>query len=487
MSCPIDVPNGGDEPRSCMPRPHAVITHEALVEEARFILATLQRDDLFDERVRLTEAERVLESSLSLSFADYCAFLNKFGYVRVDQLANSVEVTKGGARVAEVIDDAEFNSRLSRHFAKELSNHRALTRTDTMVSTLDGLGPRTSRPSSGLVAVPSPIDDVLDRRYRRKEMIGQGTIGAVYRGQHVGLGRTLAIKEARGIFQYASFLRRDEIVRRIRTAVESQARLEHPNVAQVLDQNTDREFPYFVLELASGGNLRQRLAASEGGQLPLGFAVAILLQIASALRHAHAQGTLHLGLKPENVLFDRAGNVKLTDFGLTRVTERTDNDTASMPVLVGGNSVGYMPPEQLQPGVGGRPEPTVAVDIYGLGLLFYEMLTGRLPGRRSPLPSKARAEVPVAFDDVFDRMTHDDPQERQSSVEEVLDGIYQAFSPDLVFKPGVLLLWAEDPRPLPIEELDPVDDVEVLEAAPEAADEHPLVSDERKRPPPPPR
>ena len=445
-----------------MPRPQAVITNEALVEEARFILATLQRDDLFDEHVRLTEAERVLESSLSLPFADYQAFLNKFGYVRVDPLANSIEVTKGGARVAEVLDDAEFNARLARHFARELSGHtpspsggRAPVRADVAVSNLESLPPRPSRPShpsTGPVAVPGPVDDVLDRRYRRGEVIGQGTIGTVYEGQHVGLGRALAIKEARGIFQYASFLRRDEVVRRIRTAVESQARLEHPNITQVLDQNTDREAPYFVFELAKGGSLRQRLAAAKDGKLPLEFAVRVLLQVAAALRYAHAEGTLHLGLKPENVLFDRFGNVKLADFGLTRVIERTE-ETASMPILVGGNSLGYMSPERLQPGVvdpvtGARPAPTAAADVYGLGLVFYEMIAGRLPGRRSPLPSEARPDIPEAFDDVFDRMTRDDPTERHASFDEVLEGFYQAFPSDLVFRPGVLPLWFEDPQPL---------------------------------------
>lgn len=440
-----------------MPRPHAVITHEALVEEARFILATLQRDDLFDEHVPLTEAERMLESSLSLSFAAYQAFLNKYGYVRMDALANSVEVTQGGTRVTEVLDDAEFNARLSRHFARELASRNPSTPTgrlgDTAVSAVDALSARATRAISGAVAGPGSVDDVLDRRYRRVAVIGHGTIGTVYRGQHVGLGRSIAIKEARGIFQYASFLRRDEVVRRIRTAVEAQARLEHPNVCQVVDQNTDREFPYFVLELARGGNLRERLAAADGGGLPLEFTVRALLQISAALEHAHTAGILHLGLKPENVLFDRFGNVKLTDFGLMEVTERTD-EAASTPILVGGNSVGYMPPERLQPGgfdpsSPGRAELTPAADVYGLGLLAYEMLTGRLPGRRSPLPSEARSDVPAAFDDVFDRMTQDDPAERPASFGEVLDGMYEVFSSDLVFKAGVVLMWTADPWPLP--------------------------------------
>ena len=84
-----------------MRRPGVQLSLEVLVEESRFILRTLLRDDLFGKRVRLTEAERVLDSSISLTFADYCGFLNKFGYVRIDQLANVIEVTEGGAGIAQ--------------------------------------------------------------------------------------------------------------------------------------------------------------------------------------------------------------------------------------------------------------------------------------------------------------------------------------------------------------------------------------------------
>src|SRR5688572_26953015 len=105
-----------------MRRPGMQLTHEVFVEEARFILRTLQREDLFGERVRLTEAERVLDTSISLAFADYCGFLNKYGYVRIDQLANLIEVTEGGSQIAQLEDDAEFHARLSRHYAKELTS-----------------------------------------------------------------------------------------------------------------------------------------------------------------------------------------------------------------------------------------------------------------------------------------------------------------------------------------------------------------------------
>jgi serine/threonine protein kinase len=458
-----------------MRRPGTPLTHEVLVEEARFILKTLQRQDLFGERVRLTEAERVLDSSISLAFADYSSFLHKFGYVRVDPSANAVEVTEGGARVAEVLDDAEFNARLSRHFARELSGaptpappapSRPLPRSEALQSVIE---PVAARAQARTVVAPGPaeraLDDVLDRRYRRGEMIGQGAVGTVYRGQHVSLGREMAIKEVRSVFQFASYLRRDEIVRRLRTTVETHARLVHPAIIQIVDQNSEREYPYFVMELARGGNLRQRMVACEGGRLELPTAVRVLTQIAYALDFAHAQGILHIGLKPENVLFDHLGNVKLSDFGFARITDRAEPGSQT-PVLVGGNTVGYMAPERLQPVGGDAADLTPAVDIYALGLLFYEMITGKLPGRRSPLPSQARKDVPSAFDDVFDRMTRDEVGERYRSVDEVLDGLYKAFPSKEVFTKGTLLLWARDPKPLPEVEAEVAPEPEAVSEAP---------------------
>lgn len=442
-----------------MRRPGTQLTHEVLVEEARFILRTLQRSDLFGDRVRLTEAERVLDSSISLAFADYCAFLNKYGYARIDQLANVIDVTEGGVLVAQDLDDAEFHARLSRHFARELAGNRSVPRAEAaaepVVSTLP-LG-RSTRPMPAPIErpMPSATEDVLDRRYRKGELIGQGTTGMVYRGQHVSLGRKMAIKEARSIFQFASYLRRDEIVRRLRTTVETHAQLVHPGIVQIIDQNPEREFPYFVMELAEGGNLRQRLGAEAEGRLELSQAIRVLIQLCYALSYAHGQGVLHVGLKPENVLFDHLGNVKLSDFGMARITDRAD-DTGPSPVLVGGGTVGYLAPERLQPKLSAELSP--AADIYGLGMLFYEMLAGKLPGRRSPLPSQTRKEVPSAFDDVFDRMTRDDLSERYTRVDDVLEGIYKAFPQKEVFSAGTLLLWSKDPRPLTAPEVREVDE-----------------------------
>ena len=445
------------------------LTQDVLVEEARFILRTLQRADLFGDRVRLTEAERVLDTSISLTFGDYCAFLNKYGYIRLDQLANMIEVTEGGVHVAQNLNDAEFHARLGRHFAKELQGAASAP---TRIEAAPKHEAASATPTRTVRPMPIPSDDVLDRRYRKGAVLGQGTLGTVYMSSHVNIGRPLAVKEARAVFQYASYLRRDEIVRRIKRTVEVQACLSHPGIIQVVDQNTEREFPYFVTELGSGGSLRDRLNVAEESYLDLQVAIRVLVQLCYALEYAHGQDILHTGLKPENVVFDDQGNAKLTDFGVARITDRPD-DAVPSHILVGGGTVGYMAPELLQPGTSGHRSVSAAADIYSLGMLFYEMIAGKLPGRRSPLPSQAREEVPTAFDEVFDRMTRDELDDRYRNVEEVLDGIYKAFPSKEVFQMGSILLWAQDPNPMPEPEPDP-EDVEVVEAI-EAEEDEPLV------------
>ena len=457
------------------------LTHEKLVEEARFVLRNLQRNDVFGERVLLSEAERVLDPTLSFGFAEFVGFLTKYGYLRLDPESRTVAVTTGGMEVADA-EDAEFHARLARHFGHELTTPSGRPRVESGSSTFDSAPTTASRRPMGPDG--APLDEVLDRRYRRGPLLGRGTLGTVHRGAHVSLGRAIAIKEASTVFQFASYLRRDEIVRRVRSTVEAHARLAHPHIIQVLDQNPEREHPYFVMEFAAGGSLRRRLQDAETGQVEPQVAVRVLTQIAYALRYAHEHGVLHLGLKPENVLFDGLGNVRLADFGMARVLDHPEG-SGPAPVLVGGNSIGYLSPERLQPGGAGQLGP--AADVYALGIVFYEMITGRLPGRRSPLPSAAREGLPETFDEVFDRMTRDALSERYATVDEVLDGVYEAFGSELVYEKGTILAWAEDPHPLPEVEADlgtePLDPEHFEPLAPEPAPSEPGLFEPIARPP----
>jgi len=401
-----------------MKRPGAPLTLEVLLEEAKFILRTLQRTDLFGEQVKLTEAERVLDHSISLNFADYCTFLTKFGYVTSDASANRVALSEEGVIVANDGEDTNFHARLARHFAQKIES------VSQPAPPPDPVPPPSLRPSPGererARGVP---EDLVDRRFRKERVIGEGTLGAVYRARQMALGRAVVLKEVKSVFQLASYLRRDEVLLRLRERLEAHASMAHPFVIELFDQNLDRETPYFVVR-AAVSNLRSRLDTADRGRLEPEVAFRMIAQIAQALQHAHRHGVLHLGLKPENVLFDDAGNVLLSDFGLATITDRPapPENTSQPPMVVGGGLVPYLAPERLRM----AGEYDARTDLYGLGVMAYEVLTGKLPGRRSPMPSEVDPNIPKAFDDLFDRLTRDEPRERVPSAAHLLEELVAA-------------------------------------------------------------
>jgi Serine/threonine protein kinase len=139
------------------------------------------------------------------------------------------------------------------------------------------------------------------------------------------------------------------------------------------------------------------------------------------------------------VLYDGYGNAKLGDFGLSRVIE-VEPGKGLPQVFVGTGSLSYFAPELIT-----RKDPGPAADVYGLGILLYEMLTGGIPGRRSPLPSEVNAEVPSKLDPIFDKMTHDRRESRYPDFDAMLDEFYGAFSDGEFMHRGDLVLSSEPP------------------------------------------
>ncbi len=281
----------------------------------------------------------------------------------------------------------------------------------------------------------------LDVRYVKFDPIGSGPLGTVFKGRHNALGTDICIKELKDIFGYFSFLQRGEVIKRLKKELCAQAQVRHPNVVQILDQNTDVSRPYFVMEVLKG-SLREKLDSNAGKGLPVPTAIRHFLQLCYALKAAHAQGLTHHNLKPENVLLDASGNAKLGDFGLTRVVE-VDASKGLPQVFVGTGGMAYLAPELL--GRGTR-EGGASADVYSLGILLYEMLTGQLPGRRSPLPSEVNDEVPSKLDPIFDKMTQDKVQSRYADFDAMLADFYGAFSDGEYLTRGDLILWSETPK-----------------------------------------
>jgi eukaryotic-like serine/threonine-protein kinase len=452
-----------------MPRTSKPLTADILQEELRFLLKTLLRDDLFGAQVLLTEAEKLLESALSLPFVEYAAFLKRNAFIDIDRMKNTIQVLPRGKSVAEGSSDPSLHASVSTHFARALQ--AGMPSSGVGGETSPAMRPPVTRTPQPAVPVGgvgmSAAASVLDReRYTRGALLGAGSLGQVIAATDSLLGRDVVMKEVRHVFEFVSYLPKDEIIDRVRGAVMAQARLDHPHILRVLDLDFRPEGPTIVLDRAVE-SLADRLRR---GPMAVPVVLRMLVQICNALHFAHQHGVVHGGIKPENILIDVNGNVRVADFGLSKVTERPmDLQTSAPPVYMGRGNPSYMSPEQLHRGL-----ITAAGDVYSLGILLYEMLTGNLPGRRSPMPSsserikKALAERVGALDELFDRMTMDSLTDRYPDMNAVLTAIYQGFSKDDVFVQGTLLLFAQDPSPPPNESRHEVTNV-TKQAMPEPA------------------
>ncbi|RKI04266.1 serine/threonine-protein kinase [Corallococcus sp. AB038B] len=300
--------------------------------------------------------------------------------------------------------------------------------------------PAAPVPHAAAAAAAAKGTSDLDLRYQKFDPIGTGPLGTVFKGRYNALGLDICIKELKDIFGYFSFLQRGEVLKRLKKELCAQAQVRHPGVVQILDQNVDSARPYFVVELMRG-SLKEKLEAAGGKGIDVQHALRTFLQLAYGLKAAHAAGLTHHNIKPENVLFDTYGNAKLSDFGMSRVVEV--DATKGMPqVFVGTGGMVYMAPELMNKGV---QEAGPAADVYALGILLYEMFTGQIPGRRSPLPSEVNPEAPSGLDQLFDKATQDRREQRYPDVDAMLADFYKAFPEREYLERGSLVL-SSDPQ-----------------------------------------
>ncbi|HZJ54670.1 MAG TPA: FHA domain-containing serine/threonine-protein kinase, partial [Myxococcaceae bacterium] len=208
---------------------------------------------------------------------------------------------------------------------------------------------------------------VLAERYRVHDLLGRGGMGAVYRAEHLALGNTVAVKVLR-----TSHGARDDIVRRFQREAVAASHIRHPGIVEVTDfgRTPDGRF-YLAMELVEGETLARRLARL--GPLPPGEAMSLVRELARALAAAHARGIYHRDIKPENVLLGRDGTAKLADFGIARLAEGPRDARETAAGLIFGTPH-YMSPEQA---AGQRQDGRS--DVYALGVLLFELLTGAPP------------------------------------------------------------------------------------------------------------
>jgi hypothetical protein len=222
---------------------------------------------------------------------------------------------------------------------------------------------------------------MLAERYQLGELIATGGMGTVHRAVDTHLGRPVAVKILKRVLaDDATFLER------FRREARAAAVISHPGVARVYDYGERSSEPFIVMELVDGDTLAERIA--RGGPLPWQQAFAIAEQVAAALSAAHTHGVVHRDVKPANILIDRAGRVKVTDFGIARAARAT---TLTRPGMVLG-SANYVAPEQAQ---GNTVGP--AADLYSLGCVLFESVTGSTPyqGRSAVAIATQHVSAPV--------------------------------------------------------------------------------------------
>jgi len=266
--------------------------------------------------------------------------------------------------------------------------------------------------------VSTLLGTCLNGRYRLEARVGTGGMSSVYRAIDETLERPVAIK-----LMNREIATDSDQLERFRREARAVAQLSHPHIVGVIDYGEDQGRPYIVLEYVEGETLKERIRRN--GELEISEAVAYAIEIARALGCAHARHIVHRDVKPQNVLIDEEGSAKVTDFGIARSLD-DDGLTADGRVL---GTTDYVSPEQaLGHAVTGQS------DLYSLGIVLYEMLTGGVPFKgenqvavamkhvREELPDvqALRPEVSASLAAVIDRATAKDLHERYRSDEELI-------------------------------------------------------------------
>lgn len=207
------------------------------------------------------------------------------------------------------------------------------------------------------------IGQKVGNRYKIEKLIGGGGMSNVYLAQDMILDREVAIK----ILRY-DFTNEEELRKRFHREAMSATSLTHPNIVTVYDVGEDRDMHYIVMEHVVGKTLKKYI--QEYSPLSPARTVHIMKQLTSAIGHAHDHGIIHRDIKPQNLLVDEEGNVKITDFGIATTLSATSYTQTNSVI----GTVHYLSPEQARGGVA-----TNQSDIYALGIVMYELLTGELP------------------------------------------------------------------------------------------------------------
>ncbi|MCC6799482.1 MAG: serine/threonine protein kinase [Anaerolineae bacterium] len=264
----------------------------------------------------------------------------------------------------------------------------------------------------------SSQETLLNDRYRLIAQQGSGGMAVIYKAQDLALGRTVAVKILR-----PSLTNDPEFLKRFRQEARNVANLSHPNIVTVHDVGQDGNTHYIVMEYIDGDDLKRLIRA--GAPFSIDRALSIAIKICAGVGYAHRAGLVHADVKPQNVLVTENDKVKVTDFGIAQALSATQ--PLERQRIVWG-SPHYFSPEQAQ----GEP-PTPAADVYAIGIVLFEMLTGRLPfvgadqqelalahiRETPPHASDLNPNVPVHLDRILDKVLSKEPGARYRTADQL--------------------------------------------------------------------
>lgn len=279
----------------------------------------------------------------------------------------------------------------------------------------------------------SMIDKRISGRYQVLENIGGGGMAHVYKARDIILDRIVAVKVLQP--QYSND---EQFIKRFRREAQAATSLSHPNIVTIYDVGEEDDIYYIVMEYIEGFTLKEYIQKQK--KLSIDEAIHIMQQILSAISHAHANHIIHRDIKPHNILISNDKEAKVTDFGIARaMSSATITHTNSVM-----GSVHYLSPEQARGGV-----VNYKSDIYSLGIVFYEMITGQVPfsgdtavsiaikhlQNEIPSPKNIVENLPQSIENIIIKATAKDPLHRYNSVQEMEEDLQTALNPERLNEP----------------------------------------------------
>lgn len=300
----------------------------------------------------------------------------------------------------------------------------------------------------------------INDRYEIIKSIGEGGMANVYLGYDTILDRNVAIKVLRG-----DLANDEKFVRRFQREALSASSLSHPNIVAMYDVGEDDGLYYIVMEYVEGKTLKQLL--KKRGSLTLSEAIDIMLQLTDGMAHAHDSYIVHRDLKPQNIMIQDDGQIKITDFGIAMALNSTQL-TQTNSVM---GSVHYLPPEQAA-GKG----TTIKSDIYSMGIIFYELLTGELPFKgdsaveialkqmKEPLPDvhKLNNDIPQSIENIILKSTAKNPKNRYDDAKSMHNDLLTALNDDRVNEEPYVYPYPENEVEETTKIMQPISDKEAL-------------------------